>query len=129
MKRHIETSKNATPPHVVPEFRAWLAEVGKPSGKTPEQVWVLWRNYAKTCEDFDQSPVEFEFLEWYKADLAGPAVQPCDYCGTPTEDNSSFPVCEECAGKIKRHEYGTCQGDGYPLDPRGMCCAPLSAAD
>jgi hypothetical protein len=61
------------PATVTPEFRAWLAEVGKPSGKTPEQVWTLWRAYAKTCESFDQSPVQLEFLDWHKDELRAPA--------------------------------------------------------
>jgi len=54
---------------VAPEFRAWLAETGKPSGKTMEQVYALWRKYSADCESFDQSPVQCEFLDWYKDDL------------------------------------------------------------
>ena len=119
----------AIPASVVPEFRAWLAEVGKPSGKTPEQVWTLWHDYAKTCEGFDQSPAKVEFLDWHQDALRGPVMQPCDYCGQQTEDDSTFPVCADCAGKIKRHEYGTCDACGRAKDARGFCTAPMSVAD
>lgn len=52
-----------------PDFRAWLAEIGRPTGKTAEQVYTLWVNYCRDCRNFDQSPVEFEFLNWYRKDL------------------------------------------------------------
>ena len=63
------------PAGVVPEFRVWLAEVGRPSGKTAEQVYALWRDYCATCTNYDQSPVQSEFLRWYWVALA-PAATP-----------------------------------------------------
>lgn len=117
------------PISVVPEFRAWLVEVGKPSGKTPEQVWALWRSYCNTCQSFDQSPVQFEFLEWHRDELAAPIMQPCTYCDAPTHDDSAMPVCNACLLKIERREYGTCDACGHAMDARGYCTAPLSAAD
>ena len=80
--------------------------------------WVVW----------DHDPERKERLT-REVNLGVANMQPCDYCGKPTADESARPVCDECAGKISRHEYGTCQGDGHPLDARGMCCAPMSAAD
>lgn len=51
----------------------------------------------------------------------------CDYCGEETGNDSE--VCGVCAGKIERGEYGICAACGHPLDARGMCTAPMSAAD
>lgn len=56
-------------------------------------------------------------------------MQPCDYCDKPTADDSTFPVCDECAAAIKCHKYGTCDACGHAMDARGYCTAPLSAAD
>jgi len=70
-----------------------------------------------------------EFLDWHQDALRGPVMQPCDYCGAPTLDDSAMPVCDACASKIKRHEYGTCDACGHAKDARGFCTAPLSAAD
>ena len=81
------------------------------------------RNFART---WNRNIREQGFL---KAAKKAAAMQSCDYCGKPTADKSALPVCDDCAQKIKGHEYGTCRGDGYPLDARGMCCAPMSVAD
>jgi hypothetical protein len=53
----------------------------------------------------------------------------CEYCGAEVNgEDEGYPVCFECDWMIKKGEYGTCCC-GHPLDPRGMCTAPLSAAD
>ena len=70
----------AIPETVCAEFRTWMAEVGAPTGKTIEQVYKLWHDYCVTCQNYDQSPVKFEFLEWYKADLTpGPRRIPTGF--------------------------------------------------
>lgn len=81
--------------------------------------WVIW----------DHDPEQKErFTRGVNMEGAG-SVQPCDYCGNPTADESALPACEECAGKIKRHEYGTCGACGHPKDARGWCTAPMGAAE
>lgn len=45
-------------------FREWLKAVGEANERTVFQVFVLWRKYCKDCQNFDQSPVKFEFLQW-----------------------------------------------------------------
>lgn len=42
-----------------------LAEL---SGKSVESVLSDWRKYSQECQSFDQSPVMFEFCEWYGYD-------------------------------------------------------------
>jgi hypothetical protein len=44
--------------------------VASEHGKTPEQVLEWWKEYARDCRIMDQSPVEFEFLQWYSKKLA-----------------------------------------------------------
>lgn len=45
-----------------------IAEVANMSG---QQVYDLWRKYSKQCSDGDQSPILFEFVRWYAAELGG----------------------------------------------------------
>jgi hypothetical protein len=57
------------PSHVTPEFRAWLRAIGRPSNRTAEEVYALWKEYAQTCTNYDQSPVQSEFEQWYSEPL------------------------------------------------------------
>lgn len=63
-----------TPP--VQSFTDWIAEIALAHGKTSEQVTTLWKEYAEQCHSGDQSPVRFEFLDWYKDRLAEPVAPP-----------------------------------------------------
>ena len=66
----LDTEMSAgIPGTVVPEFRAWLREIGAKCGKTAEQVYALWREYCQHCQWADQSPVKSEFCDWYKDQL------------------------------------------------------------
>ncbi len=51
-------------------FQNRVGELAEEYGKTPEFVYDLWRTYAATCADFDQSPVWFEFINWNKSALS-----------------------------------------------------------
>jgi hypothetical protein len=81
-----------------PEFRVWLAEVGTRCGKTPEQIYGMWWDYCRTCSSYDQSPVQSEFLEWYRAQLlaAPPATLSIGgrvhYSGDMANDSGWFTV-------------------------------------
>ena len=63
------------PAGVTPEFRAYLKDIGKPSGRSAEEVYTLWREYCQTCTNYDQSPVQFEFEQWYAEPLKLEAAQ------------------------------------------------------
>lgn len=54
-----------------PEFQRRLQELADKYEKPVERVYEWWKNYTKTCQDYDQSPVLFEFENWYGADLKG----------------------------------------------------------
>lgn len=52
-------------------FQAKINAIAAVAGKTGEQVYELWRKYDRQCSLYDQSPVLFEFIEWYAADMGG----------------------------------------------------------
>lgn len=52
-----------------PVFQAHIRALAATARKTTEAVYALWLKYAKDCESGDQSPVLFEFEQWYKDDL------------------------------------------------------------
>lgn len=74
----VAANLNVISPFVASGFQFWgslggtvlIAGIAEQHHKTPEQVLGWWREYAKDCRAFDQSPVEFEFLQWYAAKLA-----------------------------------------------------------
>jgi hypothetical protein len=51
------------------QFVETITGLAKRSGKTPDDVYRLWKQYARQCEWSDQSPLLSEFQEWYKDDL------------------------------------------------------------
>jgi hypothetical protein len=51
-------------------FKAWLSEVASEYGKPVEQVFAWWREYTRDCRNYDQSPVQSEFLDWYRDKLS-----------------------------------------------------------
>lgn len=53
----------------VPEFRAKIEAIAERAGMDCLKVYSMWREYAKTCEAMDQSPVLFEFQLWNRATL------------------------------------------------------------
>lgn len=40
--------------------------------KTVDDLWVMWREYERTCEGYDQSGTFREFLAWNKLEGRGP---------------------------------------------------------
>lgn len=51
-------------------FQAYCTSLAARHNKSVEQVYAWWREYCDTCQNFDQSPVQFEFENWYAATLA-----------------------------------------------------------
>ena len=52
------------------EFREAIGRIAKLAGRTPLGVYMLWREYSKSCQDSDQSALLSEFVEW-NADRLG----------------------------------------------------------
>lgn len=52
-------------------FQAKINAITNVANMTGDQVYELWRKYRKQCSDGDQSPVLFEFIQWYAAELGG----------------------------------------------------------
>ena len=53
-----------------PSFLAKVQALAEKTGKPGDTIYGWWREYATDCHNFDQSPIWFEFLEWYKVKLA-----------------------------------------------------------
>ncbi len=51
-------------------FQEYCTTLAARHGKTVEQVYGWWREYCDACQNFDQSPVQFEFENWYASSLA-----------------------------------------------------------
>ena len=47
------------------QFIAWLDKVAAASGRTSAEVRAMWQEYCRDCRNYDQSPVGFEFCQWY----------------------------------------------------------------
>jgi hypothetical protein len=52
-----------------PQFRVQIAAVALICRKSPDAVFALWSDYARRCENFDQSPILGEFLHWHAKEL------------------------------------------------------------
>ncbi len=50
-----------------PEFCEHLQGLADQYRKPIADVVAWWREYCKTCQNYDQSPVKGEFWEWYRA--------------------------------------------------------------
>lgn len=46
-------------------FRDKVTAKAASCGKTPDEVYAMWREYSNLCRDYDQSAVWPEFLNWY----------------------------------------------------------------
>ncbi len=52
-------------------FQAKINAIAGVAAMTGQEVYDLWRKYDKQCSVYDQSPVLFEFVQWYTAELGG----------------------------------------------------------
>jgi hypothetical protein len=52
-------------------FQAKINTLAAVAGMTGAEVYELWRKYDRQCTMYDQSPVLFEFVQWYTAELGG----------------------------------------------------------
>lgn len=52
-------------------FQFQINAIAQVANMTSDQVYELWRRYDKQCTMYDQSPVMFEFVQWYVAELGG----------------------------------------------------------
>ena len=48
-----------------PEFVRFIVAVAALNGETADKIWDLWDAYSEQCRGYDQSPVIFEFCEWF----------------------------------------------------------------
>lgn len=63
LKERLE-DKTKTP--LSSEFVFWLRRIAIQNNMTPDELYALWKDYAKKCTAYDQSPVTSEFLLWNK---------------------------------------------------------------
>lgn len=54
-------------------FQAKINAIAALSGKPADDIYGLWKGYAATCSSYDQSPVVFEFCQWYSEQLGRPS--------------------------------------------------------
>lgn len=52
-------------------FQEKIYAIANVSSVPALRVWDLWRDYDRRCTGYDQSPVLFEFVQWYAGDLGG----------------------------------------------------------
>jgi hypothetical protein len=55
--------------NTAPSFQRQVNAKADECGKTPMEVYSMWRTYCQDCHNFDQSPIWGEFLNWYAKDL------------------------------------------------------------
>lgn len=48
------------------EFKVWLENVARANHTSAELVLQQWKQYCANCAAFDQSPAQYEFLQWYR---------------------------------------------------------------
>ena len=58
-----------------PSFREHIANLGNKYRLNITEVYGCWREYCRDCSNFDQSPVLFEFENWYKDRFAKMAAE------------------------------------------------------
>ena len=58
-----------------PVFQQRVGRLAEHSTLDAEGIYTLWREYADTCQGYDQSAVMFEFIQW-NADKLGVADVP-----------------------------------------------------
>lgn len=74
-------------------FRDELQQIADDNAKPVLTVYGWWREYSKTCDSYDQSPVMFEFLQWYDAQLrlvAGVFPTGIGYADRKTEQDGDY---------------------------------------
>lgn len=49
---------------MVESFRLKLAAIADIANMSLDDIVTMWKNYARQCSVYDQSPVLSEFLEW-----------------------------------------------------------------
>ena len=54
-----------------PSFQERIDALAAKYGKPAEMVFAWWKEYARDCRYFDQSPVLMEFEQWYEPRLKG----------------------------------------------------------
>ena len=52
-------------------FQDKIYAIAAVAGKTADQVYELWRKYDLQCSQYGQSPILFEFINWYAAAMGG----------------------------------------------------------
>ena len=53
------------------EFQLRISRVAIVAGQNSLDVYALWRKYSGQCYASDQSPLLWEFVQWYAKQLGG----------------------------------------------------------
>ena len=48
------------------EFVSEIRKIAEINNRSEDEIYTLWRNYSRECDNRDQSAVLFEFLDWNK---------------------------------------------------------------
>ena len=47
-------------------FVDFLYDIASKNDREGDDVYQMWREYSEKCTCMDQSPIRYEFLNWYK---------------------------------------------------------------
>lgn len=47
-------------------FIRFIKELAKDNPFSEDEIYATWRDYTSKCQNYDQSPVKSEFVQWYK---------------------------------------------------------------
>lgn len=62
-KQRIEDTKK-TP--LAKSFIIFIRGIAIENDKSEDVIYRLWKEYCAKCQGYDQSPVKYEFCQWYK---------------------------------------------------------------
>lgn len=63
----LERVSDETKMKLADSFVRWIMEIADVNKLPVDTIWELWQNYDKTCQGYDQSPTQNEFLDWLKS--------------------------------------------------------------
>lgn len=56
-------------PTLAPNFQKYIVDLSQKHNKPTLYIYGLWCEYSGQCFLYDQSPVQFQFEDWYKKQL------------------------------------------------------------
>ena len=73
IKQGQDKNGNKTPLHA--NFIDFIREIASINNKHEDAIYDLWRDYVAKCDGYDQSPVKYEFCQWYKLECSENILQ------------------------------------------------------